>query len=128
MFPLAVKQAWIVFFLEAYIELLISNIIAFKMLEIRKVWNAWDKFSVACHFVGIVTVIGFYLFICHFVFIKAQPLIIKHKLEKKEHHRQKIKEADELIRETQRKNENTAKNSMVSENVSQAASSQSTTT
>ena len=75
LFPIAVKQAWIVFFIEAYVELLISNVIAFKMLEIRKVWNKWDKFAVCMHCVGIVTSAGFFIFVTWFSFKKVKPLV-----------------------------------------------------
>ena len=89
-FPLPVKQAWITFIMEAYIELLIACLISFQMLQIRKVWNGWDKFAVGCHAIGLVTVIGFYIWVCWFARFKSQPLIQKKKLERKELFKEKI--------------------------------------
>ena len=86
-----VKQSWMVFYIEAYIELTVSCIIAFDMFKIQKVWNYWDKFSVAVHFLGIASVVGFYIYIWWFTFYKIKPYLLKKKMERKHEHNNVIK-------------------------------------
>ena len=84
--------------IEAYIELLIASCIAFRMFEIREIWNNWDKFSVTVHFIGIVCVISFFLFVCWFVLIKVKPLNLKKLMERKASHKDKIDEARQAMK------------------------------
>ena len=107
--PTPVKQGWIIFYIEAYIELLMSAIVCFDMFKIRKVWNGWDKFSVFVHFVGVITVVCFYIYICWVSFYKMTPLILKKKMEKKAKHDAAIKLVHEHLKETKRKNLETKK-------------------
>ena len=88
--------------IESYVQLLIGSFISFRMFEIRKVWNVWDMFSVACHFIGIVTVIGFFIFVCWFVIFKVSPLILKKKMERKQNYKESIEAARVNILSTQR--------------------------
>ena len=63
--------------MEAYIELLLACFVAFKMFDIRPVWNNWDKFAVIVHFIGIALTVSFFLFVCYFVFVHVKPYAIK---------------------------------------------------
>lgn len=87
------KHKWITFFLETYIELLISAVVAFKMYEFRAVWNNWDKYAAICHVIGIVATIAFFIFICWFVFVKDKLFQRKLKLASRLRHKRVIKRA-----------------------------------
>ena len=84
LFPVAIKQSWILIILEAYIEVLLGSFISFKMFEIRKFWNNWDKFAEAVHFLGMAAAICFFILVMWFVFIKVVPLNLKNKMELKQ--------------------------------------------
>ena len=83
LYPTPVKHEWITFFLEAYIELIVSAVVAFKMYEFRDFWNNWDRFAIACHVTGIITTVSFFIFVCWFVYIKFKPFNRKMKLLKR---------------------------------------------
>ena len=104
LFPVAIKQSWIRFLLEAYIEILLGSFISFKMLEIRKFWNNWDKFAEAVHFLGITAAIWFFILVMWFVFIKVVPLNLKNKMELKQLYREQIDATRGEVITTQRKN------------------------
>ena len=77
MFPIPITQAWITFFIEAYIELLISIKMGFEMWKIKEFWNGWDKFAVVAHIIGIFVIVIFTIFVIWFVIIGVRPLTIK---------------------------------------------------
>ena len=93
LFPIPTSQAWIVFFFEAYIELLISIKMGFEMWKIKEFWNDWDKFAVAAHIIGIIVTAIFTIFVIWFVTIRVRPLTIKHQIEKKDQFDEKIQQA-----------------------------------
>ena len=69
-----VKQAYIRFMMETYIELLIANFIAFNMFDIQELWNIPDKIAVAVHYGFIAVCSLFFIFVCWFVFKGVVPL------------------------------------------------------
>ena len=92
------------FVMEAYIELLIGTFISFKLFDIRSSWNNWDHAAVGGHFIGLITVIAFFIFTCWFVFYKIVPLADKMKAELDTRHKEQLAKAHAEFKQNQYKN------------------------
>ena len=68
--PTKVKHELITFFLETYVELLISAVVAFRVYNFKEVWNKWDYFAVSSQIIGIAAAVAFFIFIFWFVCVK----------------------------------------------------------